>query len=161
MAPTLVFILGGFVILGVQQASSSTIQDSSNTPRRGHNSSARESHSLNRGELESESGLELGPAGQAWVHTHWYQQQPTAKSKVRTERFARPLLRYSSNRREKRSSSTREIFRERRHARFGGRAGLGLHWARSARDQFGHKLVLDRCFLLTPSSNIRLSIFPG
>ena len=161
MAPLQVYILGGFVILGVQQASSSTIQDSSNTLRRGHNTSARESHSLNRGGLETdlglksesglESGLESGPAGQAWVHTHWYQQQPS-KSKVRTERFARPY-RSSSNRRGKRSSTT-EIFRERRHARFGGRAGLGLHWAR---DQFGHKMVLDRCFDLPPPQGFQIS----
>ena len=139
MASLQIFILGCIFILGAPQATSSTIQDSANAPR-GHNSSARESHSLNM-------GLESGPAGQAWVHTHWYQQQPSksnkAEAKVRIERFARPLpKRYSISPREKRSNS-REIFRERRHARFGGRAGLGLHWAR---DQFGHKLVLDRCF---------------
>ena len=142
MAPLQIFILGGIVILGAHQASSSTIKDSANALR-GDNSSARESHSLNM-------GLESGPAGQAWVHTHWYQQQPSkskAETKVRNERFARPLPpRYSSSSREKRSSP-REIFRERRHARFGGRAGLGLHWSR---DQFGHKLLLDRCF--PPSS---------
>ena len=118
MAPLQVYILGGFVILGAQQARSSTIQDSSNTLRRGHNSSARESHSLNGGGLKSESGLESGlesgPAGQAWVHTHWYQQQPSkskAEAKVRIERFAWPY-RSSSNQRDKRSSTT-EIFRER------------------------------------------------
>ena len=140
---------------------------------------AREPHSI---------GLESGPSDQAWVHTHWYQQQTKAEAEARrrTQRFARlsnwhPLTRLSNwhplapparsprSRREKRSTrrifrerrhsgtdkgtaldpdpgtgtgtGTQKIFRERRHARFGGRAGLGLHWAR---DQFGHKLLMDR-----------------
>ena len=164
MDPLQIFILAGLIIV---QAKSATIQDSSNTL---HvvNSSAGESLDV---------GLESGPTGQAWVHTHWY-QPPPSKLKAELQRrspailshasspkrhfrpvFVRPSKdhtrewlqlqrqRYMSNRiRGKRSSSSEtERFRERRHARFGGRAGLGLHWAR---DQFGHKkLVLDRCFL--------------
>ena len=161
MAPLQVCILAGLIIV---EARSATIEDTSPVV----NTSARELQSL-------DVGLESGPTGQAWVHTHWYQQppsklkadpqrripavlsqEPTLKRHFRPS-FVQPPTnhtrkwlqlhrqRYWSNRiRGKRSSSSAtESFRERRHARFGGRAGLGLHWAR---DQFGHKLVLDRCF---------------
>ena len=148
---SLMDLLQAFILTGliVAQASSSTTQDLAKTPLLGGNfSSARESHPLN-------VGLESGPSGQAWVHTHWYQQNPSeAKSEPkRRRRFLRPSTdharewlqmqrqRYWSNRVRGKRSSVSDGFRERRHARFGGRAGLGLHWAR---DQFGHKLVLDR-----------------
>ena len=195
MAPILI----GVILLGAQHASCARQELVNNPSARealSNDQAAREaSNNMAREPLSMSIGLESGPSDQAWVHTHWYQQQPSktkAEARRRTQRFAQlsnwhPLTRLSNwhpltpparsprSRREKRSTrrifrerrhsgtdkgtaldpgpgtetstgtgtgtGTQRIFRERRHARFGGRAGLGLHWAR---DQFGHKLLMDR-----------------
>merc|ERR1719270_1949289 len=94
-------------------------------------------------------GLESGPAGKAWVHTHWYEEQvPSKVEEKRSQIFGQPAsgfrlhlhpARSSNKSRERRSEENQNLRRVRRSARFGGRSGLGLHWAR---DQ--EKMLLER-----------------
>ena len=98
---------------------------------------------------KSMGGLESGPAGKAWVHTHWYEEQvPSKLEQKRVQIFGQPAsgfrlhlqpARSSNKSRERRGDENQNLRRVRRSARFGGRSGLGLHWAR---DQ--ERLLLER-----------------
>ena len=130
MFPQRVLLLVGLLISAARQAISRTQSDRAQTKK-------------------SAAGLESGPAGKAWVHTHWYEEQvPNKLEEKRSQIFGQPASGFrlhlqparSSNRsRERRGESLNVLPRVRRSARFGGRSGLGLHWAR---DQ--EKMLLER-----------------
>ena len=133
MYPQRVLLFIGLVISAARQAISRTQNE------RGQNVQTK----------KSTAGLELGPAGKAWVHTHWYEEQvPSKLEQKRVQIFGQPAsgfrlhlqpTRSSNKSRERRSDENRNLRRVRRSARFGGRSGLGLHWAR---DQ--EKMLLER-----------------
>ena len=133
MYPQRVLLLVGLVISAASQAISRTQSE------RAQNVQTK----------KSTAGLESGPAGKAWVHTHWYEEQvPSKLEEKRSQIFGQPASGFrlhlqparSSNRsRERRGESLNVLPRVRRSARFGGRSGLGLHWAR---DQ--EKMLLER-----------------
>ena len=133
MYPQRVLLLVGLIISAARQAISRTQSE------RGQNVQTK----------KSTAGLESGPAGKAWVHTHWYEEQVPSKLEVkRSQIFGQPASGFrlhlqparSSNRsRERRGDENQNLRRVRRSARFGGRSGLGLHWAR---DQ--EKMLLER-----------------
>ena len=133
MFPQRVFLLVGLVLSAARQVISRTQNE------RGQNVQTK----------KSEASLESGPAGKAWVHTHWYEEQVPGKlEEKRSQIFGQPASGFrlhlqparSSNRsRERRGESLNVLPRVRRSARFGGRSGLGLHWAR---DQ--EKMLLER-----------------
>ena len=133
MYPQRILLLVGLAISAARQAISRTQSG------RGQNVQTK----------KSTAGLESGPAGKAWVHTHWYEEQvPGKMEEKRSQIFGQPASGFrlhlqparSSNRsRERRGESLNVLPRVRRSARFGGRSGLGLHWAR---DQ--EKMLLER-----------------
>ena len=133
MYPQRILLLVGLVISAARQAISRTQSE------RGQNVQTK----------KSTAGLESGPAGKAWVHTHWYEEQvPSKLEEKRSQIFGQPAsgfrlhlqpARSSNWSRERRGDENRNLRRVRRSARFGGRSGLGLHWAR---DQ--EKMLLER-----------------
>merc|ERR1712241_12653 len=87
MFPQRVFLLVGLVISAARQAISRTQSERAQTKK-------------------SVGGLESGPAGKAWVHTHWYEEQvPSKLEQKRSQIFGQPASGFRLHMQPARSSN--------------------------------------------------------